>query len=234
MRIARRAIAVWLLWGALLTPAPTRASTISTFDSDAEGWFVQDIDPADFSPAGTYPVTWFPTGGNPDGHIYAQDPSSFAFMFAAPANFLGDQSTATSISFDLANDSSAPDTGFVTLVLRTSGEFLVFESGDVPSAAFTTFAIPLAPGPGWSWFEDGHINGRAATVADFQLIMADLTALLIRGDWSGEVDSSRLDNVYLTPEPGTAALLIVGLIGIAHARRRHRSAESIRTNVPAP
>lgn len=144
-------------------------------------------------------------------------------MFAAPARFLGDQSTAPSISFDVVNDSSPPDTGFVTLVLRTSGEFLVFESGAVPSATFTNFAIPLEPGPGWSWFEDGHINGRAATAADFQLVMADLTALLIRGDWSAETDSSRLDNVYLVPEPGTAALLMIGLIGIARVRRRRRT-----------
>jgi hypothetical protein len=216
----RRVAVVWLWAAILLASAAARALPVSFFETDDEGWVVEDVDPQTFDSVDAYPVTWVATGGNPDGHIAATDPSSFAFMFGAPEKFLGDQSEATALHFELANDSSAPDTGFATVVLRTSGEFLVFQGTGVPSSAFVPFEIALAPAPEWTWYADGHVSGRPATEEDFAVVLADLTGVWIRGDWSTEEDRSLLDNVRFVPEPSVAAMWIAGAVTLACSRRR--------------
>lgn len=58
---------------------------VSTFDSGAEDW----------TTVGATSPVWEPTGGNPGGHIWAEDSvGGPPWFFVAPSKFLGDMSAA--------------------------------------------------------------------------------------------------------------------------------------------
>src|SRR5882757_10615082 len=84
--------------------ATASAAAISTFDTDAENWSVVSFtnpNAGDFSVLGTTAPTYNATGGNPGGFISTVDPDSGDFMFGAPSKFLGNQTGAGSLSYDL-------------------------------------------------------------------------------------------------------------------------------------
>jgi hypothetical protein len=68
----------------------------------------------------------------------------------------------------------------------------------------------------------------AATTADFQAVLADVTGLYIRGEYAYGPDDTSLDNVVLAgvgavPEPSPLVLFCIGLGALALASRRLRA-----------
>jgi hypothetical protein len=65
------------------------------------------------------------------------------------------------------------------------------------------------------------------TSSAFAAIMADVEQIQILGDWSGNVDTVRLDNVILAsatavPDPTSWALMILGFGAAGALLRRNR------------
>jgi len=220
------------LGAAVVAPAAQAAS--STFDGGAEGWQLVDVSGGgtytDVQPGYPVPVMYAAAGGNPGGFISATDPSGLTFFFAAPAQFLGDQSAlyGGSLKYDIKVEAVGdPWTGDPDVVLISNAGVLVYDFGtsaaNNPGTSFAARTIP--------WTESGwrvsSINGAAVTEQQFRQVTSSLTGLLIAGEFVASTggpesfETASLDNVMLTPvpEPSEALLMALGLAGVLLARR---------------
>ena len=68
-------------------------------------------------------------------------------------------------------------------------------------------------------FADGALSATEATMEDIQAVLADVTGLYIRGEYTNGGDAMGLDNVNLVPTPGALSLLSVAGLLIARRRR---------------
>jgi gliding motility-associated-like protein len=168
------------------------AQTItSDFNTNNEGW--QAID----SPLGGFAgSTYRATGGNPNGHISVRDilPASTMY-FVAPSKFMGNKSWAynNSLSFDLKIETG---TSFSVddVILEGSGIILVFDIAN-PLTSWTIYTCPLNENSGW---RVGTRNGIAATKAQIQSVLCNITRLWIRAEYfTNFFDEGFLDNVNL-------------------------------------
>ncbi|TVR48225.1 MAG: hypothetical protein EA425_14760, partial [Puniceicoccaceae bacterium] len=189
------------------------------FDDEAAGlagWIATTPERGTTSPDIGNP-RWEASGGNPGGFFAVQDlAQADVIYFAAPADYLGDRESSYGLNlrFDLQSTTTTGGT-FVRddIVMEGAGQRLVFRHASTPNhASWTTYEIRLEPGSQWrlastdaAWSgHDWQSGGDQPTEAQFRAVLADLTALYIRGEfWSG-VSSLGLDNVFLqTSSSGT-------------------------------
>jgi hypothetical protein len=176
---------------------------LSSFDSDADGWVGIDVQgpPYDIVTHGPYALNWFATGGDPDGRVGTTDTSPILFCFSAPANYLGNHLGwyGGSLRYELRfqNDGLAP--GFVhpDVILTGGGLALVADAGTDPLAQTDTwlpFGVTFVEG---NW----HLNtldGPNPTASQLKMVLSNVTAIYIRGDFFSGLDSAWLDNVAAT------------------------------------
>ena len=132
-----------------------QAAVTSTFDTDAEGWSGLTARPGESSapihnagPFGSYSAT----GGNPGGYFRLPDPDDQDTFFSAPAQFLGNQSSAVggTLSYDLYTDASINYAG-PNVVLQGGGVTLVYVLTTQPAVqnSWVTVSVALAPSAFW-------------------------------------------------------------------------------------
>jgi hypothetical protein len=207
--------------------ATASAAAISTFDTDAENWSVVSFtnpNAGDFSVLGTTAPTYHATGGNPGGFISTLDPDNGDFMFGAPSLFLGNQSGAALLSYDLSYPVGNLDYKPVDIMLTNGATRLLWLSNPTPALGpgFTHIAVGLAPSANWHL---GSNSGATPTAGDFQTVLANLSGLFISGEYTaGLIETPGLDNVQLSvPEPASMILAVVGLVALTiMARNRKR------------
>ena len=114
--------------------------------------------------------TFNATGGNPGGYISTTDPDSGDFMFSAPSKFLGNQTGAGLLSYDLNYPTGNLDYKPVDIMLTDGTTRLLWISNPTPSfgPSFTHVAINLAPSANWHL---GTIGGATPTAGDFQTVL---------------------------------------------------------------
>lgn len=199
MQIRTLTLAAACLW---LYPVPSPALVTSTFDAGPDGWAVGG-DATSTAP------TYSAAGGNPTGYIRANDTvSGGTWYFIAPAKFLGNAAAAygQNLSFDLTQQiTGGPDPFNNSDVLLTgAGISLAFDTPVNPAyyPLWTSYAVPLRASAGW---RVTNLTGAPATEAQMQAVLANLTALRIRGEYQTGADTGGLDNVVLrTALPGDA------------------------------
>lgn len=220
---------------AMLMMSTAMAKPASTFDSDAEGWGVTG--PVDGG------LSWSALAGNPGGAISVRTigAGNVAF-FAAPAEFLGDQSSliGQKLVFDFRYDFPRGVHFYgaalelhgagLKLVGAPSEEAVIGDYGPVYWARIGTFLHHIDHRTSWSV---GSMAGRSATPEQFAAVMGDLTALHIRATAFIDVPgTATLDNVAVVgiPEPSVSALFGLGAVvllcvsGGKRARRPSRAA----------
>ncbi len=211
-----------LALSALCAAAPAWAVT-STFDTDAQGWVALGDSEG--------PLTWRAAGGNPGGNVFIDDLTTGGVTyFVAPAGYRGNMSAAlgSNLTFDLMQEFTGAPAQFDAsdVVLIGAGLTLVFNTPNNPAnGSWTSYAVPLAAA-GW------HLNtlaGAAPTADQFASALGSVTALRIRAEYRTGADIGYLDNVNLLtttapiPEPGTYALMALGLGALVLATRRRRA-----------
>jgi hypothetical protein len=220
-------IAVVLVSGSLADAA----YITGTFDTGSEGWVQLDHPQSTGRIVSVYPVNYSPTGGNPGGHIYAQDPSPLGWTFGAPAMYLGDKSYAIGgiASFDLSTTGTADPVSIFWL--RGSSILMVYTASEVVTSSFTHYEVPLSPDPGWGAFQldsSGDLISASyfsPDLADFLVTVSNLVSVEVRGDWLNGNELTRLDNFSFPgsetiPAPGAIVLAGIGMSLVGWLRRR--------------
>ena len=108
MRSSRSRLA--FLFGLMLTAAASHSQiAVSTFDTDADGWMMANVNSTSFgNPPGiinTFNPNFSANTGNPGGEIWSPDGAAGPITcFVAPAKFLGDKLGAYggTLTFDMA------------------------------------------------------------------------------------------------------------------------------------
>ncbi len=208
----------------------TSLAAFSTFDTGTQGWGVisfANVTVNNFSIIGTYSPTFVSVAGNPGGYIFTGDPDSGDYAFSAPSEYLGNQSSSigATITYDLTHTGEINLQG-ADVILEGGGLRLVWQSNPelLPTEAWQTVSFVLGPTPGW---HVSAMDGAAATTADFENVLANVTGFYIRGEYTFGSESAGLDNVRFdsVPEPKSAAAAFLcfgfGLLSIRQLKRHN-------------
>ncbi len=194
------------------------ANVTSTFDTNADGWTHAPGGDPDTT------VTFSATGGNPGGEIVLNEAAEGAFdFFQAPAKYLGNDSAFLNgtFAFQLMDNSSIDDLSAALTLTDGAGDTLTHVLPTFAPGSFVFFAFTLNQSGGWTYTPSGG-TGSAATQTEFQTVLANVSSLVVPGDFHNGPEMTSLDNVALSvPEPSIWAMMSlgVGLLGLTLHRR---------------
>ncbi len=166
----------------------------STFETDTEGWTVQgiDTDAMDYSisPSRTGTASWDATGA-----LQRADVIGITDYFQAPIAFRGDLSAyeGGTLSFRMREEKIRSPFEAPLVMLDGAGVRWRFDRTQAASLDWVEVAVPV-DGAGWT-----RLDGVAATAAALQTSLGAVTALWIRGEYSGVIADAWLDDVTLAP-----------------------------------
>ena len=210
---------------AMSVPEAFAITVSSTFDTDDEGWLA-------YGDAVTITPAYSATNGNPGGTIQVTDQVlGGVWYYLAPDKFLNDKSMAynQALSFDLWQSGSGSQFESSDVVLQGDGLTLTISAGDnpLPLGSWLHYSVVLKEGVGWQKVTAiTSLSGTDATQAEVQAVLANLSALYIRGEFITGSDTGRLDNVVMSLVPIPPAMLLFGsgLLGLVGVARRKKAA----------
>lgn len=171
----------------------------NTSDND-EGWRVVAVTDTGIT-AATVPL-YHGSGGNPLGYISSNNVRSGQigiWYWSAPQRYLGKMDLAynETLNFDLLIKGAATITGEPDLILENGDKRLVYDLPTSPTSTWKSFSVVLNEN---GWKKD-NLNGAAVSDTLFKVVLANLTKLLIRGEWEQQDGLSGIDNIILNQDP---------------------------------
>lgn len=199
----------------LAVGAAAHAAFSFSFDSGNEGWTKGDI-------GNLSNIQTNVAGGadwDPSGYLVGNDHANYAFLFSPDLG--GGHGSLFGQNLTLDFQSSGPQSKIPFLVLLSSTDVLVLEKAIPATVGMQPYSINLSSAEDWSINSSGYHNGTPvlATDAQIQAVLNDLRFVGVTTDLVAGPDSTMLDNVSAVPEPGTLAVLA---LGVCAARRRRR------------
>lgn len=189
-----------LIWAllAFAVAVPASADLVWDFSEGAEGWRIADMNCGGTyaTPRSYFNVTWAEEHGDPGGHIYSHDPSSYCFFFDAPAASLGNLSAYAggTVEFSLKSTYNNWGTDNAVVLVGSNGVTLSGRIIPLPGTQWQRYSIWLIPGS----FRRNGLNGPQATTADLDGVLASVAALRISAEFGAAVqETSALDSVGL-------------------------------------
>ncbi|KAB2877779.1 tandem-95 repeat protein [bacterium] len=169
--------------------------TRSNFNTNDEGWNTfNDVSDSAF----------LSTGGNPGGFFYAVDAVTGAWWyFNAPSKFLGDLSSTynKTLRFDMKQKPAGTDNSQPDVILIGNGVQLNYDFPSNPRTNFTGFGLILNETTGWK----KQTTGLAPSQLEMQTVLANVTTLRIRGEFTAGADSAGIDNIILAKIPDNSS-----------------------------
>jgi hypothetical protein len=216
-----------LLWAAVLAitviglAAPASAAVtnaIATFDADEEGFQMSTTSTTQIHSA---------TGGNPDGHLVLRKETASGFDLGTEnmtdPDFLGDYAAdgITCAGYDALFDIPVDETHL--RLRRNSGENGWYYDFGPNAAGDSWLPFDVIFDPTWDDLT-AAANGwiQEDSSPSFANLMADVGWIEARFINEGSL-IVHVDNVRLTPEPATLALVAAGLLFTRLPRRRQHS-----------
>ncbi len=179
------------------------AQPISDFSAGADSWSTVGKCPAESNAT----VYWSATGGNPSGHIYAQDENVGVFYWVAlGATWKGNLSAyyGCYLLFDLKNDfTNLAINEYDVLIIKSNDSTISYNTSPNPDDVWTSYVVPLFEG---SWIVDGPLNatecpdlsGTIATSGQMISYLTSVKRIRIRAEYSGlSYETNYLDNVLI-------------------------------------
>jgi hypothetical protein len=159
----------------------------SYFTSDMEGWGKQ----------GDCTLTHGAKEGNPGGCLKAVDAATGdVFYYVAPDKFRGDKRSATYLEYDI-KWVAAPAVPIFDwdreVELEGGGMLLIYHTGPPPRNQWFHCSVPLSAVTGWT----NKTKNRPAAGKDFEVVLASLGKLTIRGEFGHGAETGYLDNVVM-------------------------------------
>jgi hypothetical protein len=196
------------------------AGVTYAFTDDAQGWGIVN-DGTGFM--------WDDTIGNNElGAIRARDVvSGNIWLFSAPTEDLGNLSGLynNTISYDIlgiTGNHTSLGGDRADIILTGAGLSIGIDAGTQPvNGQWTSASALVSVDADWkiiSSFSDATLTGSLATQGQIESVLADMTGLYIRGEYTNGGDATAIDNVDFVPAPG--ALALMGMSGIMITRRR--------------
>jgi Laminin B (Domain IV) len=196
------------------------AGVAYAFNDDAQGWGIVN-DGTGFMWDGTI-------GNNELGAIRARDVvSGNIWLFSAPTEDLGDLGGLynNTISYDIlgiTGNHTNLGGDRADIILTGAGLSIGIDAGTQPvNDQWTSASALVSVDADWriiSSFADATLTGSAATQQQIESILADMTGLYIRGEYTNGGDATAIDNVEFVPTPG--ALSLLSIAGLLIARRQ--------------
>ncbi len=225
--LRRRIAATGLFMGLILIGTNNLAggTVESYFASGDEGWKVVNLpnypETSGYSNlvSGPYAVEYQTNGGLNGGCIKATDQWAYSnFYFSAPARFLGNKSNyyGGTLSFSKLHTLHGHDPfgSLGDVVLVGNDRVLVCDVFPDPTACtgWTNHLVRLDETARWRL---NRLAGAAPTAAEIQAVLAQLSAIYIRGEFFDYTDDCWLDNVVLADPAGNPANLgVARYIGV--------------------
>lgn len=186
------ALAVIMVIGFVFYKSCRHDKTASYFNKDDEGWKVV----GDAQGESVLP-DHYDKDGNPGGYISARDDiAGGVWYWSAPEKFLGNKSWAYGkmLSFSLRQSSTDNQFDDDDVILVGADMKIVFNTSKNPETTWTDYSIPISEVSGWTYDD---IHGDPVSRNDMKLILRDLTAMYIRGEYVTGEDTGGLDTVIL-------------------------------------
>ncbi len=183
--------------------SPVRATLVSTFDANNNGWLLADVPPTAHisSDPATAALPWDPVNGLPAGSVRAGDVFPETFISAPPA-FLGDRSAlfGKTISYDIYLR-FADAIPYGAIALRGASATIYWKpDAPPPTDQWSHISVALDDSAPWRVNSENAIV--FATNAQIQAVLADLRGIYLRTEWRTGPDDTSIDNVVLgTPAP---------------------------------
>ena len=120
------------------------------------------------------------------------------------------------------DNSSIDDLSSALTFTDGAGDTLTHPLPAFSAGSFVFFLFTLNQTGGWSYTPAGGTSV-AATQAEFQAVLANVSSLVVPGDFHNGAEMNTLDDVTLTvPEPSAWAILSLGgAVLVSLAVRRH-------------
>lgn len=180
-----------------LAAGPASADLVYTFDDSAQGWSA--INDTSF-------FGFDPSIGNPPGAIRAIDQAAgFHWCFSAPAADLGDLSSlfGRTISYQILGITGNHNsfTNRAAVIISGPDLSIGITSPISPTAGqWVSWNLPVNADGAWRIVDsipEATVSSTVATEQQIRDVLASVTALYIRGEYTNGVDSSALDNVRI-------------------------------------
>lgn len=192
---------------ALLADAPP---VTSTFDANAEGWVIRDLNCNNYNQVvGGGVITWIPSGGaggsgESNGFIRSTDPSSNCYTYEAPAAYTGNRSEYLGGTFCWSIRTNVMDwpQGSV-LILRGGGVTLVAPLTPPVTGTWVRYCVPLTPAS----FRVNTASGATATPIQLATVLGSLDIVRISAEFGSEQGEETVDlDAVILRGPCTADL----------------------------